>query len=108
MPLFLILLTNLKLKIYTPLEIIIKLAISNTSFLRRPATFNYHNIVNRLSSSKYTIILGQGYLRDLPQPLFAFPSCYIAYISYTLELERGYLQGFPYSYLRINFNLLIY
>jgi len=58
MPLFLILLTNLKLKIYILLGIVVGSVTSNTSFLRRPVTFDYYNIVNRPSSNKYTVILG--------------------------------------------------
>ena len=66
MPLFLISLTNLKLKIYILLRIVIRLAISNISFLRRLITSNYRNIINGLSLNKYAIILDQGYLQDLP------------------------------------------
>jgi len=40
-----------------PLEIVIGLIISNISFLKRPVTSNYYDTMNKLSLSKYIIIL---------------------------------------------------
>jgi len=87
---------------------VIGLIISNISFLKRPVTSNYHDTVNKLSLSKYIIILGQDYLRDLLRPLFTFPSYYITYTNYILELGKEYLQDLLYSYLYINFSSLVY